>query len=156
MRSPRRVRPSAGVARFVRRFESAEPPEQRRAVVVVHVDHGEVRLPVGQDRLRLGQVAGRADEEDAVVERQLDQVDDQLADRGARARGGRRRTARPRRVAAMVHRELPALEAAVPGGSAPGDHARFYVLARGCHGHAKVARTGRFGRPASVPHDGPS
>ncbi len=57
----------------------AEPLEQRGAVVVVHVDHGHVRAPLGEDRLRLGQVARRANDEQAVVQRQLDEVDDQRA-----------------------------------------------------------------------------
>ena len=55
----------------------ADPPEQGRAVVVVHVDHGQVRPPLVQERLRLGQAGCRADDEQAVVERQLDEVHDQ-------------------------------------------------------------------------------
>ena len=34
----------------VRRVRGAQPPEQGGAVVVVHVDHGQVRPPFGQDR----------------------------------------------------------------------------------------------------------
>ena len=34
---------------------------------------------LGQDLLRLGQVPGRADDEDTVLQRQLDEIHDQLA-----------------------------------------------------------------------------
>ena len=51
--------------------------EQRRAVVVVHVDDGQVRLPLGKDRLRLRESAHRPDHEQAVVECQLDEAHDQ-------------------------------------------------------------------------------
>ncbi|HEX8938837.1 MAG TPA: hypothetical protein VF763_01630 [Candidatus Limnocylindrales bacterium] len=44
---------------------------------MVHVDDGEVRLPLTQDGFGLGEVAGRAHGEHAMVERQLDEVDDQ-------------------------------------------------------------------------------
>jgi len=44
---------------------------------VLHVDQRQVRLPVGQDRIGLGQVLGRADDEEAVVEGQFDQPDEQ-------------------------------------------------------------------------------
>ena len=54
-----------------------QPPEERRAVVVVHVDDGQVRVPLGEDRLRLREIARRAHDEDAMVERQLDEIDDQ-------------------------------------------------------------------------------
>ena len=46
---------------------------------MVHVDHGEVRLPLGQDRLRLRQAARGPDDEEAVVEGQLDEVHDERA-----------------------------------------------------------------------------
>jgi hypothetical protein len=57
----------------------AQPPEQRGAVVVVHVDHGHVRAPLGQDRVRLCQAARGPNDEEAVIQRQLDEVNDQRA-----------------------------------------------------------------------------
>ena len=56
---------------------SPEELEHRGAVVVVHVDHGHVRDPVLEDRLRLGEAARGPDGEHAVVQRQRDEVDDQ-------------------------------------------------------------------------------
>ena len=53
--------------------------EHGAAVVMVHVDHREVRLPLGQDRVRLGQVACGPHDEEAVVEGELDEVHDQRA-----------------------------------------------------------------------------
>ena len=85
-RSPRRVRPRTGMSLRGQRVRRAEPQEQIGAVVVIHVDDGHVRPPLGEDRLGLGQVAGGADDEEAVVERQLDEVDDEGAlveDQGA-------------------------------------------------------------------------
>ena len=61
------------------RVRGAHALEQGAAVVMVHVDHREVRLPLGQDRVRLGQAARGPDDEEAVVERQLDEVHDQRA-----------------------------------------------------------------------------
>src|SRR5450756_75867 len=58
--------------------QGAEPPEQRRAVVMVHVDHGQVRVPLGEDRLRLGQAVRRPNNEQAVTQRQLDEVHQEL------------------------------------------------------------------------------
>ena len=58
---------------------SAEPLKQSRAVVVIHVDHGHVWAPRGQDRLGLRQAARGPNGEDAVVKRQLDEVHDQLS-----------------------------------------------------------------------------
>jgi hypothetical protein len=65
-------------------------PEQRRAVVVVHVHDGQARLPVGGDGVRLGEVVGGMDDEHAVVQRQLDQVHDRQASAalGAGSRDG--------------------------------------------------------------------
>ena len=59
------------------RVRGAHAPEQGGAVVMVHVDHREVRLPLRQDRVRLGQAARGPDDEEAVIERQLDEVHDQ-------------------------------------------------------------------------------
>ena len=53
--------------------------EQRAAVVMVHVDHAHVGGPFGQDRRRLGEVAGSPYGEHPVVERQRDEVHDHLA-----------------------------------------------------------------------------
>ena len=53
----------------------AKPLEQRRAVVVVHVDHGHVRLPRRQDGLRLGKVARRPNDKQTVIKGQFDEVD---------------------------------------------------------------------------------
>ena len=83
-----------------------QPPQQRRAVIVVHVDDGEVRMPVGQQGVRLGQGAGRPDDEQAMVEGQLDEVHDQRAiveHEGAVGFTCLRFHAMHRRV----HRELP-------------------------------------------------
>jgi hypothetical protein len=55
-----------------------EPLEQRGAVLVVHVDHGHVRAPLGQDRLGLRQAACGPNNEQAVVEGQFDEVHDEL------------------------------------------------------------------------------
>ena len=79
-RSPRRVRPRTGVT--LRREACSTAPSRwssARAVVVVHVDHGQVGVPLGQDRLRLGQGARGPHDEEAVVERELDEVHDQRA-----------------------------------------------------------------------------
>ncbi len=46
---------------------------------MVHVDHAQMRPPLVQERLRLGQAASGPDEEEAVVQRQLDEVHDQRA-----------------------------------------------------------------------------
>jgi hypothetical protein len=46
---------------------------------MIHVDHGHVRVPLVEDRLNLGQASRLTDDEHAVVERQLDEVHDQLA-----------------------------------------------------------------------------
>ena len=46
---------------------------------MVHVDHGQVRRPAGEDHLRLRQVARRPDDEAAVGQRQGDEVHHQRA-----------------------------------------------------------------------------
>jgi hypothetical protein len=56
-----------------------DPPEQGGAVVVVHVDRGQVEGPVAQDRVRPRESARGPDHEDAVVQRQRDEVCDQRA-----------------------------------------------------------------------------
>ena len=56
----------------------SEANQELEAVVVVHVDHGHVGLPLGQDALRLGHAAGRPHHEHAVVQGELDQIDDDL------------------------------------------------------------------------------
>src|SRR5450759_3888913 len=76
LRSPRRVSPRIGVTLRVSVFETAE---QGGAVVVVHVDHGHVRVPLGEDRLGLCQAARSPNDKEAVIQRQLDEVHDQLA-----------------------------------------------------------------------------
>ena len=57
----------------------AEPAKQRGAVVVLHVDERKVRLPVGEEGLDLGQAGSGPDGEQAVVQRELDQVDHRAA-----------------------------------------------------------------------------
>ena len=52
--------------------------EQIGAVIVIHVDHGDVRGPFGEDRIGLGQRGSGTDHEEAVVQRQLDEIDDDL------------------------------------------------------------------------------
>ena len=44
---------------------------------MIHVDDRHVRAPIDEDRLGLRQVARGADDEQAVVERQPDEVDDE-------------------------------------------------------------------------------
>ena len=44
---------------------------------MVHVDHGQVRGPFGEDRLGLVQSLRGSNHEHAVVERQLDEIDDE-------------------------------------------------------------------------------
>ena len=46
---------------------------------MIHVDHGHVRPPLGEDAFRLIQVLRSADDEEPVVQRQLDEVHDQRA-----------------------------------------------------------------------------
>jgi len=46
---------------------------------VVHVDHRELRAPLVQDRLRLGEAARGPDDEAAVVQGQRDEVHDERA-----------------------------------------------------------------------------
>jgi len=60
-------------------FEAPSLANKGRAVVVVHVDDREVRPLLGDDLLGLGQARGRADDEQAVVQRQLDEIDHELA-----------------------------------------------------------------------------
>ena len=57
----------------------AESAKQRGAVVVLHVDERKVRLPVGEEGLDLGQAGSGPDREQAVVQRELDQVDHRAA-----------------------------------------------------------------------------
>ena len=57
----------------------AEPEHQLGAVLAVHVDHAHMGTPSREDRLRLRQASGRPHHEEAVVEGQLDEVDDQWA-----------------------------------------------------------------------------
>lgn len=68
----RRRAPPEGVRR-------PKDPEQRRTVVVVHVDDGHVRPPLRQDRFRLGQTVRSTNDKEPVIQRQLDEVDHQLA-----------------------------------------------------------------------------
>ena len=56
------------------RVRGAEPLEQGRAVVVVHVDDRDVRHPFAEDALRFVEVTYGPDNEHAVVEGELDQV----------------------------------------------------------------------------------
>ena len=46
---------------------------------MVHVNHGHVRAPSDEDRLRIGQLARCAYLEDTMVQRQFDEIDDELA-----------------------------------------------------------------------------
>ena len=55
----------------------AQPLEERRAVVVVHVDDGQVRAPFRQDAFGLVEAPGGPNDEQAVVQGQLDQVHDE-------------------------------------------------------------------------------
>jgi hypothetical protein len=60
---------------------------------MVHVDDGEMGMLAGKDRLGFGQARGGAHDEQAVVQRELDEVDDQPAimedERTPRSRIGR-------------------------------------------------------------------
>ena len=51
--------------------------EQRRAVVMIHVDDGDVRRPSRERRVSLIDVADRPDHEQAVIEGELDQIGDE-------------------------------------------------------------------------------
>ena len=68
----RRHAPGQGV-------RGADPTEEGRAVVVIHVDYRQLRPPLRQDRLRLGQVAGGPHFEETVVQCQLDEIYDEGA-----------------------------------------------------------------------------
>ena len=75
-RSPRRVSARTGVR--------VAPPSPARAICCnepvaadVHVDDGQVGLPVSEHRRRLGDILRLARDVDPVVERELDHLDDQ-------------------------------------------------------------------------------
>ena len=57
----------------------AESLEQRGAVLVLHVDERKVRLPVEEDPLDVRKAGSGPDREQAVVQRELDQVDHRAA-----------------------------------------------------------------------------
>ncbi len=76
-RSPRRVRPSDRVT-LCRSVLDAPSREQRGPVVMVHVDDRHVRLPAGQDLVRLGEGAGGPAHESAMVQGERDEVDDEV------------------------------------------------------------------------------
>ena len=50
--------------------------EEAGAVRVLHVDDGDVGVPLGQDAFRFTDVAGSANREQAVIQRQLDEIHD--------------------------------------------------------------------------------
>ena len=99
---------------------------------MVHVDHGEVGLPVMEDGLRLGEVAGRPDDEDSVVQCQLDQVHDKLSVvQHERAAGVDR--SRFLVLDRHAHRE-PHPWSEVPGGPAAGDLVDSFAPRRSTRG----------------------
>ncbi len=53
--------------------------QQRDALVVIHVDDADMRLPRGQDRFGFGERLGATHHEQTVIQGEFDQVDDQLA-----------------------------------------------------------------------------
>ncbi len=75
-RSPRRVSAIAGIGPPA--APRADPLHHAGAVdaLEVHVEQDQVRPPPAQDDQRLGRADGLAGLEDAVVERQLDQLGD--------------------------------------------------------------------------------
>lgn len=53
---------------------------------MIHIDHGHVRLPIGEDAISLGHAAGSSNDEEAVVQRLLYEIDHQrsvVKDQGA-------------------------------------------------------------------------
>jgi hypothetical protein len=99
------------------RAGGTQPPQQVLPIVVVHVDHGEVRPPFRQDRLGPGERSGGPDHEQAVVQRQLDQVDEQRVfvehERSSRVQsrlvGHASREGHPRGAVCHLPRGLPAI-----------------------------------------------
>ena len=59
------------------RVGGTQASQQARAVLVLHVDHGQVGHPVDEDRLGLGQALDGPHDEQAMIERELDQAHDQ-------------------------------------------------------------------------------
>ena len=55
----------------------AEAQQEGAAVIVIHVDHGDVRLPVGENGIGLGEAGRGPNDEESVIQRQLDEVDDE-------------------------------------------------------------------------------
>ena len=90
LRSPRRVNARTGV-RVAPPVARAGHLLQEQAAADVHVDDGQVGLPLPEHRGRLGDVLRLARDVDPVVERELDHLDDQrLVDHDQDARGSAR------------------------------------------------------------------
>ena len=90
----------------LQRVRRPQALEQLRAVVMIHVDDGDVRRPSGESRVGLIEVADRPDHEQPVVERELDQIGDQWSVLQDECAPG---VLRRRRVLTVGHDPVPML-----------------------------------------------